>query len=77
MELLQATVLFRSLAGQHPGVEVWADKGYIEDGWFYYWIVSRFGEADVRMLAYIRLREGQIERRTYDAEGDEVWTKAE
>jgi hypothetical protein len=77
MEVVRASALFRLLAAQHPCVEVWADYGFTGDRWSYFWIVSRFGEGNVRNLAYVRLQEGQLQRRTYDDAGDELWVAAE
>ena len=77
MEAVQASVLFQSLAADHPGVEVWTDEGFTEGGWWYFWIVSRLGEGNVHNLAYVRLRGGQFERRTYDAAGDDLWVATE
>jgi hypothetical protein len=77
MEKVKASALFRSLAAQNPAVEVWADEGFSEGGWAYFWIVSRFAEGNFRNLAYVRLRGQQFERRTYDTAGDELWVEAE
>ncbi len=73
---VESSSLFRRLAGAHPGVEVWPDDESTEDGWSYAWIVSRF-DGDVRILAYVRLRPGQLQRRTYDDAGDDLWVAAE
>jgi hypothetical protein len=73
---VEATFLFRRLAGAHPGVEVWPDEEYTEGGWSYASIVSRF-DGNVRILAYVRLRPGQLQRRTYDKAGDDLWVAAE
>lgn len=77
MEAVRQSALFRSLAGQHPAVEVWADEGYTEGGWSYYWIVSEFGPGSIRNLAYVRHRSGRLERRTYDEAGDDLWLPTE
>ena len=71
MEAVRAPALFRSLAAEHTRVEVWADNGFAEGGWAYFWIVSRFGDNSVRNLAYVRARGGQLQRRGYDAAGDD------
>ena len=73
VEEVQASNLFRTLAVQQPHVEVWADDGFTEGGWRYFWIVSRFEEGSIRNLAYVRLRDGKLQRRTYDAAGDDLW----
>jgi hypothetical protein len=74
---LEASSLFRQLAGAHPSVEIWPDEAFTEGGWSYAWIVSRTGEGNVRTLAYLRLRAGQLQRRTYDEAGDDLWVAAE
>ena len=68
------SVLFRSLAAQHPGVERWPDP---DTGAAYFSVVSRFGEGNVRILTYVRVRGNRLERRTYDEAGDDLWLPAE
>jgi hypothetical protein len=53
---VEASALFRELAAAHPGVAVWPDEGFTEGDWSYAWVVSRFGEGNVRNLAYVRIR---------------------
>ena len=77
MEAVQASTLYRSLAAQHPGVEVWPDPDAPDVSAAYFSVVSRFGEGNVRILAYVRARSGQLERRTYDEAGDDLWVPAE
>jgi hypothetical protein len=77
IQQLQGSALFQTLAAQHPGVEVLADEEHTEQAWSYFSVVSRFDKGSLRILAYVRLREGQIERRTYDAAGDDLWVKVE
>ncbi|MBC7818566.1 MAG: hypothetical protein IAG10_16890 [Planctomycetaceae bacterium] len=72
-DLVEASELFLELSGTNPGVEVWLDEGFTDGGWTYFWIVSRFGEAAIHNLAYVRLRNGQFQRRTYDESGDDLW----
>ena len=74
---VEASALFRELAASHPGVEVWPDDGFTEGGWSYVWVVSRFGEGNARNLAYVRVRSGLLQRRTYDEAGDDLWLAAE
>jgi len=73
---IRMTSLFRDLDAHHPGIEVWPDEGFTEGDWAYFWIVSRV-ESAVRNLTYVRLRQGQFQRRTYDDHGDDVWIDAE
>src|SRR5262249_44840624 len=75
-QAVERSALFQSLAGENPDVEVWADEEVNESGCRYFWIVSRSSEGSFRMLAYVRLRHGQLQRRTYDQEGDELWLAA-
>lgn len=71
MNIIFESALFSSFNAKHPGVEVWPDR--VEGGWDYYWIVSRFDEGNVRNLAYVRCRDGDLQRRTYDENGDDQW----
>ncbi len=73
MDEVRKSTLFRSLATQHPDVDVWADPDYTEGGWSYFWIVSKFDASSVRNLAYVRVQGRQLERRTYNDEGDDLW----
>ena len=74
---IQASSLFREMAAAHPGVEVWPDDGFTEGGWSYAWIVSRFGEGNVRKLTYVRVQAGQLQCRKYDEAGDDLWVATE
>lgn len=76
MEQIRASALFRSLAAKHPGVEVWPDAGADGGGWSYFWVVSRPGDESARNLAYVRAGGGQLQRRGYDAAGDDEWLAA-
>ena len=77
MEAVQKSVLFRSLTAQHPGVEVWPDPDAPDAGAFYCTVVSRFGDGNVRILAYVRVSGGQLEHRSFDEAGDDLWLPAE
>jgi hypothetical protein len=78
MDTVRASTIFRSLDAHHPGVEVWPDPDAPVEGGAYFWVVSSFGEGNVRILAYVRVRhDGQLERRTYNASGDDAWMPAE
>ena len=74
---VEASSLFRQFSTAHACVEAWPDEGFTEGGWSYAWIVSRFGDGNVRHLAYVRLRDGQFERRRYDSSGDDLWVSVE
>jgi hypothetical protein len=77
MEAVQASALFRKLVTEHPGVEVWPDPDAPDGDGVYFSIVSRFGEGNVRILAYVRLKRGRLERRTYNEVGDDLWVPSE
>ena len=77
MEAIQASQLFHRLAAEHAGVEVWPDPDANEGGWTYGSIVSRFGEGNVRILAYVRVNESVLQRRTYDEAGEDLWITVE
>ena len=61
MEVIKSSVLFRSLGSQHLGVEVWPDPDAPDAGETYFWVVSRFGEGNVRILAYVRVGTGRLD----------------
>lgn len=76
MQVVRSSALFKSLAVQHPGIEVWDDPD-APGGPSYFWIVSRFERGSIRIIAYVRLRDDQLERRGYDANGDDEWLLVE
>ncbi len=73
MASVEESELFRSLSAQHSGVEAWLDDLADTDGWSYYWVVSHPADGTVQSLARVRLGGGQLQRRSYDAEGNEEW----
>ncbi len=75
MSTLKNSNLYRTLSAGRTDVEVW-DDNYVEDGWAYFSIVA-FSQGTARKLAYARVRDGQIERRTYDVNGDDLWIPAD
>ena len=77
MEEVQQSALFQSLTAQHPGVEVWPDSDAPDASACYCTVVSRFGDGNVRILAYVRVSGGRLERRTYAEAGDDLWLPAE
>lgn len=77
METVRASVLFRSLAERHPGVEAWPDPHAPDAGRAYFSVVSRFGGGNIRILAYVRVEGGRLECRTYDEAGEELWLPGE
>ena len=77
MDVIRQSTLFRLLATEHPGIDVWPDEGNTEGDWSYFWIVSKFAPDSVRNLVYVRLQSGRLERRTYDEAGEDFWLPAE
>ncbi len=77
MTAIQASLLFRSLAAQHPGVELWPDTDAPDKCAEYCSVVSRFGDGNIRILAYLRFRDSRLERRTYDDAGNDLWVSVE
>ena len=69
---IEATSLFRSLAANFPGIEIWPEEEFDQGGWSYFWIISR-SEGVVRNLAYVRRKANQLPRRTYDDAGEDLW----
>jgi hypothetical protein len=56
---------------------VWPDPDAPDTAAAYFSVVWRFGEGNVRILAYVRVHGGRLERRTYDEVGDDLWLPAE
>ena len=75
MNTIENTRLYRSLAEGRTDVETW-DDNYSEDGWAYFSIVA-FGQGTARKLAYLRVKGGRIQKRTYDENGDDQWVDAD
>ena len=75
MDTLQNSNLYRSLSAGRTDVEIW-DDNYSEDGWAYFSIVA-FNAGTAKKLAYARVKDGQIEKRTYDVNGDDLWIAAD
>lgn len=73
---VESSNLLRAFAESHPGVEVWPDADFHDGGFDYFWICSRAGKV-VRNLAYVRLKPGHFEKRTYDQHGDDLWVPAD
>jgi hypothetical protein len=71
LALVEASQVVAAYAATYPNVEVWPDD-YIEDGWEYFSVMS-IDRPVHRKLAYVRVKNGCIERRTYDSAGDDLW----
>jgi hypothetical protein len=73
--LLKHSNIYQSITSGRDDVEIWNDD-YIEDGWSYWNVVSR-NDGEVKKLAYLRIKENQIQKITYDEEGDDLWVLVE
>jgi hypothetical protein len=71
MELIQQSSLFQSHAAKNANIEVWPYESDSDD-WQYFGIVSNDHGA-VRILEYLRLKDGALHRRTYDDQLDDLW----
>lgn len=70
-ELILNSQLYKDIAEGRDDIKIWDDK-YTEDGWVYWNIVSS-NSGVVKKMAYLRLKENIIQKRTYDDEGDDLW----
>ena len=73
---VEGSKLTRGFAQSHPSVEVWPDAEFHEGGFDYFWICSNVA-GTVRNLAYVRVKPGSFEKRTYDQNGDDLWVSAD
>ena len=71
MKMIQDTIYYRSLSEDRTDVEIWDDK-FSERGWDYCSIVA-FSQGTARILAFVRVKRGQAQRRMYDENGDDLW----
>ncbi|WP_445362206.1 hypothetical protein ACJJIQ_13850 [Microbulbifer sp. ANSA003] len=69
--IIQDSDIYQEIASGRDDVEIW-DDNHIEDGWAYWNIVSN-SSGVVRKLAYLRIKNNQIQKRTYDEEDDDLW----
>lgn len=72
LQAVEASALAHELRASHRSVEVWPDAEFHEGGYDYFWICSNLA-GTVRNLAYVRVKLGSFEKRTYDRNGDEQW----
>lgn len=68
MDEILNTNLYKSLAQAHKNVELWQEN-FTEEGWSFYSIV-KFTKGEATILAELRAKEGQIQKRTKGAEGE-------
>lgn len=73
MDTVKQSTFYRSLAAEHPGVEIWTDDDP-DRHWAYFLIASRFGEGNVRILARVRVMRSRLQLRGYDEHCEEQWT---
>jgi predicted negative regulator of RcsB-dependent stress response len=73
IKLIAESSVYAQVAAAHADVEIWDDAGYVDDaGRAYFSVVAR-GDHAVRKLACLRVAGTQIEQRSYDANGDDLW----
>jgi hypothetical protein len=72
VESSRLTLTFKQ---SHANVEVWPDADFHEGGFDYFWICNN-ADGIVRNLAYVRVKPGVFEKRSYDQEGDDLWVAA-
>jgi hypothetical protein len=70
-ELIKNTETYQEIAVGRDDIEIW-DDDYVEDGWAYWNIVSRSAGV-VKKIAYLRIKDNQIQKRIYDDQGDDLW----
>lgn len=73
---VEASNLTRTYAQSHLAVEVWPDAEFHESGFDYFWICSNVS-GTIRNLAYVRVKPGSFEKRTYNQAGDDLWVAAD
>lgn len=74
LALIEASHVVAACAATRPNVEVWPDD-YIEEGWEYFSVIS-IDRPVHRKIAYLRAKNGRIECRTFDSDGDDLWVPA-
>jgi hypothetical protein len=75
VKAIENSNLYRSFARGRTDVEIW-DDNHSEDGWAYFSVVA-FSRGEARKLAYVRVKGGRIQKRTYDNNGDDLWVDAD
>jgi hypothetical protein len=70
--VIENTSIYCGIASLRSGVEIW-DDNYLEDGWAYFSIVARDPGA-VRKLEYVRVKGNVVQLRSYDKNGDDLWS---
>jgi hypothetical protein len=73
---VESSNLARGFVQLHPNIEVWQDANFHEGGFDYFWICSNVA-GTVRNWAYVRVKPGLLEKRTYDQNGDNLWVAAD
>ena len=68
--------LYRELYATHPNVEVLVDPDFHTGGFDHFFIVSLKGKATFN-LAFVRLKDGKLERRNMGENGKDVWMPTE
>lgn len=74
LALIEASRVDAACAANRPNVEVWPDE-YIEEGWEYLPVIS-IDRPVHRKIAYLQVKNGRIDCRTFDSDGDDWWAPA-
>ncbi|WP_444911338.1 hypothetical protein [Microbulbifer sp. PAAF003] len=69
--IIESSEIYKALSLNYNNLEIW-DDDFIEDGWSYWNIVSN-NSGIVRKLAYLRIKDNAVQKRTYDEQGDDLW----
>ncbi len=73
MPPIEKSLIYTQFDAEHPGVELWRDEECSDTSWSYFWVVSRPDKVTVRNLAYLRIRNDELQQRQYDQNGDDTW----
>ncbi len=69
--LIKKSEIYKKISLNRNDIEIWDDE-YIENDWAYWNIVSN-NSGVVKKITYLRIKDGLIQIRTYDEEGDDLW----
>ena len=75
IETVKSRALFQRHSAGGNEVEIW-DDNYNDDGWNYFSIVA-FSDGTAHKLDYVRVKDGSMQRRTYDETLDDLWIEAD
>jgi hypothetical protein len=75
IEIVEQSRLFSEIAAGRSDIEIWPLDSLGEPE-TYFSIVAR-NEGAAKVIAYLRVKSGQLEKRTYDKNGDDLWIPAQ